>query len=145
MRKNASLGADAVAAMLDRSPRAIRAAASRHRISLRRKGSRTGLLLGQPRGVRVVDVDALSRMKADVLAGRVDLTDVEARATSSVRDPMPELCPLCTTRVVDGRRGCCRVCWLRSLAAAHRDAVAESDATRELWRARQEKRRDGRA
>ena len=57
-------------------------------------------------------------------------------------DAEAELCPLCVARPIRvGATGLCRVCHLRGLAEAHREALEELEAQRELWTARQQLKR----
>jgi hypothetical protein len=57
-------------------------------------------------------------------------------------DADAELCPLCVARPVRViATGLCRLCHLRELAEAHREAVDELEAQRELWTARQQLKR----
>jgi hypothetical protein len=119
---------------MGRSPAAVKRAASRFRISLRRPGSRRGSVLGQPRGV------SLRRsLRADLVGGRVD---PEVLARRMQLDEDAELCPLCVARPIRvAATGLCRVCHLRELAAAHREALEELEAQRVLWTARQQLKR----
>ena len=57
-------------------------------------------------------------------------------------DAGAELCPLCVARPIRvAATGLCRVCHLRELAEAHREAIEELEAQRELWTARQQLKR----
>ena len=134
LREHASLGASELATRMGRSPVAVKRAASRFRISLRRPGSRRGSVLGQPRGV------SLRRdLRTDLTGGRVD---PEVLASRMKRDADAELCPLCVARPIRvAATGLCRVCHLRALAEAHREAIEELEAQRELWTARQQLKR----
>jgi hypothetical protein len=131
LRANSSLGASALAAMLGRTPASVRRAAVRYRISLRASGERRGLVLGQPRGV------SLKRdLRADLARDR-RLAELVARNLSLPLDA--DLCPACARRPITVHStGLCSVCHLRKLADAHRDAVAEIEARRELLAARQQ-------
>jgi hypothetical protein len=62
-------------------------------------------------------------------------------------DADAELCPKCVSRPIRvAATGLCWVCHLRELAEAHREAIEELEAQRELWTARQQlKRARGRA
>lgn len=148
LRRDAHLGADALAALLERSPRAIRSAAQRHRISLRRKGERRGLLLGQPRGIAWEELRTLGAslqllraIRAEALAGALDLGELDRTVRRLARAINAELCPLCSQRPQETGTGLCRPCHLRQLAEAHRAVSAERLAERELWQARQDKHR----
>jgi hypothetical protein len=134
LREHASLGAEELARRMDRSPAAVKRAASRFRISLRRPGSRRGSVLGQPRGV------SLRRsLRSDVAGGRVD---AEVLARRMQLDADAELCPLCLARPIRvAVTGLCRVCHLRELAEHHREAIDELEAQRDLWAARQQLKR----
>ena len=134
LRSNAHRGAVECARLLERSVGAVKQAAYRHRISLRRSGSRSGAVLGQPRGV------SLKRAMRDAsLDGTVDPELVAARMRL---DAGAALCPACTIRPVRVRAtGLCRVCHLSHLAAQHREVLAEHESQRELWQARQQLKR----
>ena len=134
LRDHASLGAEEVARRMDRSPAAVKRAASRFRISLRRPGSRRGSVLGQPRGVSL-----RRQLRADLVDGRVD---PEVLASRMELDAEAELCPLCVARPIRvAATGLCKVCHLRELAERHREAIDELDAQRDLWTARQQLKR----
>lgn len=135
LRENASLGAAEVARLLGREERAVRQAAYRHRISLRRRGSRRGLVLGQPRGVSLG-----AELREDLLSGKVDAAVIARRMAA---DHDAELCPCCGRRPVRVEAsGMCRVCHLEALAAHHLELLAEIQAQRELWTARQQVHRE---
>lgn len=146
LRQNAHLGAVAVAAILGRPVWSVRKAAQRHRVSLRPTGERRGHLLGQPRDrswVQQVGADpgALARIREEVLAGDLDLAELEARVT---RRPVRPICPACGQREQERiGTGLCEPCHARGLARAHREERDRREARRELWRARQEKHRAG--
>lgn len=134
IRGHAAEGADKIAEALGRSVASVRSLAQRQRISLRRKGSRGGRVLGQPAGVslrRGLREDLVSgRVKASVLAQRVAL-DHEA-----------ELCPCCALRPIRvSSSGLCGVCHTTRLAQAHEEALSELEARRDLWTARQRLKR----
>jgi hypothetical protein len=134
LREHASLGASELAMRMGRSPAAVKRAAGRFRISLRRPGSRRGSVLGQPRGVSL-----RRELRTDLTGGRVD---PEVLATRMRLDADAELCPLCVARPIRViATGLCRVCHLRELAEAHREAIEELEAQRELWTARQQLKR----
>ncbi len=116
LRKHAGLGPDDLAERLGRSPAAVKRAASRHRISLRRPGSRKGIVLGQPRGVSL-----RSDIREDLVTGRIDPALFAERLRI---DREAELCPSCAMRPITvGSTGLCRVCHLKRLTEAHREAV----------------------
>jgi hypothetical protein len=134
LREHASLGASELAIRMGRSPAAVKRAASRFRISLRRPGSRRGSVLGQPRGVSL-----RRELRADLARGRVD---PEVLASRMKLNADAGVCPLCVARPVRvAATGLCRVCHLRELAEAHREAIEELEAQRELWTARQQLKR----
>ena len=134
LRSNASRGAAECALLLGRSIGSVKQAAHRHRISLRRSGSRSGTMLGQPRGIALK-----SRMREQLLDGTVDPELVAARMRM---DTAAQLCPSCTFRPVRVRAtGLCRVCHLAHLTARHREVLAEHESQRELWQARQQLKR----
>lgn len=151
LRENSHLGADAIAKHLNRTPTAVRLKARNMGVSLRRPGSRRGLLLGQPRGTRWVDLgpstssSRLERLRDDVLSGKVHLPALYERIKRQLDEPLLALCPTCTARPVERpQTGLCAVCHLRELARAHRDEDELQTAQRELWRARQERSRANR-
>ena len=134
MREHASLGAEELAKRMGRSPSAVKRAGSRFRISLRRPGSRRGSVLGQPRGVSLRPA-----LRADFACGRVDPLVLAARMRL---DAEAELCPKCVALPIRvASTGLCRVCHLRELAEAHREAIEELEAQRALWTARQQLKR----
>lgn len=147
LREHAHEGAVVVAIMLGRSEHSVRQAAKRYRVSLRRKGERRGLILGQTRrwadGAQTgVDGSRLAVIREEVLAGVVDMATLEARIRVSVSGPRRPICPSCCQREQERpSTGLCEVCHLRELARAHRDEVERREARRELWQARQEKSR----
>ena len=138
LRRNAELGAGAIALHLGRSVGSVKQEAQRLRISLRRPGERRGSVLGQPRGVSVcrgeLSQEMLEWMRAsgvDPIAGRRELEESVG------------LCPRCAARPARVlSSGLCTVCHLHDLAAAHREELAEElavqEAQRDLWAARQE-------
>lgn len=157
LRRNASLGAGALAAHLDRPENAVRQKARALRISLRQPGSRSGLILGQPRAVSfkelkgtLADVAALEAMRRAVLDGTADpnrTARIErlARRQAALARGAP-LCPRCTANPQEiDSTGYCEECHLKCLAQAHRDAELIDEAQRELWRERQRKVRRNRA
>jgi hypothetical protein len=138
-----SFGIEAIAELLERSVDSVRSAASRNRISLRRKGITAGILLGQPRGTsfRRPTVEELAELRDDVLAGRIDLPSLE-RVVLAKAEPEAELCPSCVARPQEvASTGLCTQCHLKRLAEAHREVREPSPAQRELWRERQRKSR----
>lgn len=151
LRENSHLGAEAIARHLHRTPTAIRLKARNLGVSLRRPGSRRGLLLGQPRGTRWSDLGPstasgrLERLRSDVLSGKVHLPALYERIRRQMDESTVALCPSCTARPVEREQtGLCSVCHLRELARAHRDEDELQTAQRELWRARQERSRANR-
>lgn len=127
LRANAGLGVDELARLTGRSRQAVKAAAHRSGISLRRPGERRGLLLGQPRGLRLGELlPAADRETAALVLARQRI------------DEGAELCPSCCVRPVRVKStGLCIPCHKRRLAEVHRELLAEREATRELWQARQ--------
>ena len=142
MRDNAHLGADGVAALLDRSTSAVRQQARTHHISLRRTGETRGLLIGQPRGIKLSDLPELLAATGDT---DIDLADVIARVQAASTTTQP-ICPHCTERPANHQAsGWCVTCYLKQLAAAHRAAKSETAAGREYAAAKQERKRGGRS
>lgn len=150
LRMVAHLGTAGAAEALGRSPGSVRVAASRHRISLRQPGERRGLVLGQPRGVSLIEAreaaahaEALRAVREEVLAGRLDPADLEraARRRYLLERGVP-LCPGCARNPQENKAtGLCTPCHLRHLAEGHALTEEERRARRELWRARQRKSR----
>jgi hypothetical protein len=149
LRAAAHLGAAGAAEALSRPPESVRQAAKRHRISLRQPGERRGLLLGQPRGVSLLEArdaashaTALRAVREEVLAGRLDPANLEraARRRYLLERGVP-LCPGCARNPQENRAsGLCVPCHLRHLADGHRSEGDEAqEAQRELWRERQRK------
>jgi hypothetical protein len=144
LREHGELGAKALALVLGRTERSVVSAAARLRISLRPAGERRGHVLGQPR----TEAWAGTQLRADVLAGEVDMAALEARAREIALglDSGKPVCPACGARPQQRpSTGLCEPCHLRALAAAHRENDATKQAQRELWRARQEASRSKRA
>ncbi|MGO8684200.1 MAG: hypothetical protein ACLQUT_06435 [Thermoleophilia bacterium] len=132
LRAHAEEGLLALVVRLGRSPASVTMAAHRFRISLRRPGQRGGLVLGQPRHA------SLSRAQRRSMLDRLTAT-LTARNLAADLDPESQLCPLCAMRVVTvTSTGLCGVCHMKKLAEAHRDALAEIEAQRELLAARQQ-------
>jgi hypothetical protein len=137
LRSHASLGAEEIARELGRSTSSVKSAAKRLRISLRRPGSRRGLVLGQPRSISL-----RRELRAGALSGRVSAEALEARR----RLEELEICPSCAAReITNPKTGLCTVCHKRGLERAHREELerlrAEDAAQRDLWQARQEVKR----
>lgn len=140
LRRLAPLGAAAAAAALGRSVASVKRAAQRHRISLRRKGERRGLVLGQPRGMRTEG--EIARLRRAVLAGELDPGEVEARGRAVLLGL--ELCPACAARPAEvSSTGLCRPCHLRALAHGAAHVRAEVQARRAWDAERQRKHRGG--
>ena len=134
MRANARLGAAAVADLLGRSAASVRSAAQRQRISLRRRGYRGGLILGQPAGCSL-----RGALREDVYGGRVDVDLLNERLRI---DAEADLCPACGRRPQRVRStGLCVPCHKERLAEAHREAIAEHEAQKRLWMERQRRHR----
>lgn len=143
LKENAHFGAVKVAEMLGRSVFSVRKQAKKNRISLRRKGERRGLVLGQPTGVKWQD-HRMRQIHTDIIDGAVRMEDLEQRIRDYMDPDMP-MCPGCATRPIRRQAtGLCEVCHLHMLARAHRETQAESDAQRALWQARQEASRRAR-
>lgn len=131
VRAHASEGAEAVAAGLEsRSVWAVKQFAYRERISLRQSGSRRGLILGQPR-----DESLRKDIRDLILNGRLDAEVLDARLKL---DQEADLCPCCGRRPVRVRSsGFCKVCHVDRQAFIHLEALAETEARRRAWAARQ--------
>lgn len=135
LRANAALGAAALAALMGRSVGSVKEAARRQRVSLRRSGSRRGLLLGQPRALSLRELLPVGcdRKTAALVLARQEM------------DAQAALCPACARRAATVRSsGLCLACHRRRLADDLREVLAERDATRDHWQAKQalKRRRD---
>lgn len=147
LRAHAHEGAAAIAILLGRTERSVRSTALRLRISLRRRGERRGLILGQPRGESWANLRAhgITPEVIDALrAGHVDPTKVEEQLRAMTSGQAPILCPLCSRFPQQPTTGICRTCHLKALADAHRERTSIDEAQRELWTQRQRKKREGR-
>lgn len=145
LRSNASKGLAEITRLLNeaadehqpplehRTPRSVKQAAARLRISLRMEGSCRGLVMGQPRDVSLADI------REDMLDPKVaQLVDERAR----IRDDKLELCPRCGWRPTRVRAtGLCGVCHANVLREGHEEVLAELAASRDLDAARQRKSR----
>jgi hypothetical protein len=155
LRSKAHLGADTLADLLERPVGSVKMQAYRQRISLRRPGSRFGLVLGQPRTVSFAGAAnggrALAEYREAVVAGRVDPAAIERRARL-LAEKAP-LCPACVQAPIEVQStGLCRACHLEQLADAHRLQEREAVKAREVDAAKQAKartirgrRRDGKS
>lgn len=131
LREYACLGAREVAARLGRSVGSVKAAAYRHRISLRRAGSRRGLILGQPRGVSL-----RAEVRNELVCGRRDeLLERRARL-----DAEAQLCPVCGMRPQRTSAGFCLACTLDRQTAHYEELLADQAALRRAWSARQRRK-----
>ena len=129
LRQYGHLGAVAAAELLGRSPRAVKCAAYRYRISLRRRGCRRGLVLGQPRGCSLA-----REIREDIVSGRVN---AETMARRMALAPDAPLCPCCAHRPAEVRSsGFCLQCHNDRLIAAHLQALEDIDSQRALWTSR---------
>jgi hypothetical protein len=99
-------------------------------------------LFSQPNGVSFTDdrTPQLQRLRADVLAGVVDMAKLERRVRLLTSNA--PLCPSCGTWPQEGQTtGLCTPCQFRYLAEARRFEAEVADARRELDRERQAKHR----
>ena len=148
LRNLASLGAGPVAEELGRSIQSVRAAANRHRISLRPEGERRGTVLGQPRGVSLkaartaeASLQAIEDVRAAIANGLVDPGDLERAVRRRRRLLLGEpLCPGCGRNPIERETGLCDDCHWRGMADAHRLGVA-SAGQREYERERKRAQR----
>lgn len=144
MRAHANLGTAAVAELLGRSVRSVKNKAHRERISLRGDGYRGGLIVGQSRSSSWMSQSGMSprrlaEIREQVIAGNLDIGELERRVIDAVRNPQRPLCPWCGTRPIQRQTtGLCEPCHLRELARAHRDEAARIEAHRDLDAARQQ-------
>jgi hypothetical protein len=131
----AGIGAPAIAEQLERTEASIRKQASAQRISLRTAGERRGMILGELPHGRLPD-----ELREAVFLGSSDPVAASERSRRRA-----ELCPACGIRDVSTRAGFCDTCYLRRLAAAHREEIATEAGRRELDAARALKYRARRA
>lgn len=138
LRRVASLGAAAAAEILGRSEWSVRKQAQRMRISLRRQGSRAGLVLGQPRGVQLPP-----DVRSGLLEGEADPERVAQRLQRLHREGA-ELCPRCAVRPQEVEStGLCKRCHLEELTQLYRIETDDLEAARafDAERARRYRRR----
>ena len=132
LRTHAHLGAACVADLLGRSVSSVKNAAYRNRISLRPRGCRRGLILGQPRGVslRREVRESLVRDRRDELLERRAKVDADAA-----------LCPCCAKRPArHSRTGYCTPCAIEHQTAAYEELTASDAAMQKAWAARQRRK-----
>jgi hypothetical protein len=145
LREHASKGAEVIATLTGRSPRAVRLAAHRHRISLRRSAERRGKVLNEAPRVSLRRA-GLGHVRDDILDGTVNASSFDSDVTVTAaarRGEQQQLCPRCAARPVEqAKTGMCTVCHLHVLAEAHRHSKAKADAQRELWKQRQRRHRE---
>jgi len=133
LRDSAHLGIRECAKLLGRSPGSVRQAAARNRISLRRQGSRAGLLMGQPRGHSLWSLGA----REDLVRGRRD----ELVAERLRLDAAAQLCPACGRRPIRVQAsGYCSVCHTERLRELHEELTDDDAALRGFWAARSRRR-----
>lgn len=125
LEKMGSMGARALAEELHRSVKSVQSAAHRYRKSLRGKGERRGVRLGQPRG---------ASWKKDLSRLGVsddELPNLEERIRRSLKPDGP-LCTDCVEREVAVRStGLCLPCHFRRLAQAKREKEIDRKARAE--------------
>lgn len=113
LKAYAPMGATVVAAILERTPKAVRHVAELNGISIKDTGE-------------------------DVATNAAALNLVERLRET----PGLSICPMCGQRFARMRStGMCRRCHLEQLLELHRDQLAEEIALRKLDKARQDKRR----
>lgn len=132
LRAHAPEGAAECARILGRSVRSVQQAAHRHRISLRTNGSRSGSILGQPRGT------SLKReVRETLVRGRRD----ELVAERMRMDDEAELCPACGYRPVRiAATGLCCACHLSRLTELYEEVTSDEARLRDNWAARQRRK-----
>lgn len=134
LREVARLGAAGAARTLGRSVHSVKSAAKRHRISLRRPGSRRGRVLGEARGLTLP-----AEIRDDFLTGTVDAGLVARRVQT---DGDAEMCPCCGRRPRRVRAtGLCTVCHRERIIERHRECIDELVAKRQVDRLKQQKHR----
>lgn len=137
LRACAARGARSLAEDLDRTVASVKAKAHEQGISLRRKGSRRGLVLGQPRGMRLSEVAPADEVRTLVASGRIDMAVVAERMRLDAVGELA-LCPSCGKRPATNRRtGFCEVCYKRLLSKHLMDELAVWEAQRDQWVAQQ--------
>lgn len=148
LREHGRDGAKEVAKALGRSVAAVTRQAQKQRVSLRRRGNRQGLLMGQPRGVSWLSVrqvgmtpETMAEIREAVVRGSIDLTALEGQLQALAKGEELPLCPTCSARPQNHPSGVCRVCHMRALAQTHRDGKEIETAQRALWTERQRKKR----
>lgn len=112
MRLYNGLGRDALAALLERTPKAVEVIASLNGISL-----------------RITDEDITVNARVLHMLERIKET------------PGLQVCPMCGKRFARMRTGICRCCHLDAILEAHRDALDEEIRLRRIDKARQDKSR----
>lgn len=124
LRRLAPEGAEACAEALDRSVASVKHKCAELRISLRRSGSKRGLVMGQPRSVSLASDNRLTELRELVLAGKVDMSAVLERVELSTA-PDVVICPSCGKRPAQPRSrfGLCAVCHKEELVVALNDQL----------------------
>jgi len=141
LTEHAHQGAHVIAQITGRSLASVKAAAHRHRISLRRRHERRGKVLGEPRTAT-----------GDLLPGRVAVLDRDLdgrrldyhleQAAARRRGERRPTCPACGTRAIEmPSTGLCRTCHRHAAIEAYRHAHAEQAAEREAVSERQRRHR----
>lgn len=150
LRKKCHLGAKEVHRLINeacdaqdppvshRSIRAVRMAAARMGVSLRRSGERRGLAVGQPVGVKRSEfVKQDGKQESSTLADSqyrgLNVTGLEARYSG-------DICPCGEWPIADNDQGVCERCWKRHLNDKHlAETKSIQTAQRMLWGERQRK------
>lgn len=132
LRTHAHLGATHLAELLNRTPKAIRQAAHRHRIPLRPPGETRGLVLGQPRG-HTLPTTMRTTMLTPTTAQTVDR---DARTWHTL-----PTCPICAARPVRPGKDACDLCTIAALTAAYEARTAVLIAQQANAAARQRRSR----
>ncbi len=119
---------------MDRSVASVKSAAQRYRISLRKRGSRRGSVLGEARGVTLPP-----EVREDLRSGTVDAALIAQRM---ILDRDADLCPYCGRRPIRVMAsGLCVPCHKEILIEKHREAIDELLARRLVDRLKQQHKR----
>lgn len=144
LTENAAKGATVIAALTGRTTAAVKAAAHRHRISLRPRNERRGKVLGEPRTGTLEPLDAID-LRAAILDNDLDPARLEYHTTHVARSRRGELldtCPICAARPIEVKStGLCKACHLNVTTEAYRHVTSEQAAEREFAAERQRRHR----
>ena len=144
MKAHAKEGAEVIAGLTGRTVSSVKAAAIRHRVSLRKRRERRGKVMGESRKGSLT-ADGLGHIRADVLTGSLSgqrLTDHLGAVAAEMRGERVALCPQCAKNPIERQdTGLCRTCHNRAVLEAYQRADTERNAIREVATARQQRHR----